>query len=252
MMSKLRELGITSYSARAFLSILESQPVSATTLCRRTGIPDSKIYYALKELEEKNLIIVQRGTPSLYRALSIDQIASNLQDQIDEEHVKRSAKVKDLARLLEPLHVEGSNEDVELAYIIRGARNIIEKMKDTIDESKEEVIVMINNRYLLDGIAASLKKARSRGSRLKIALADSVLEEASRSRLPANKTLCGACNMLIVDSEKLIAISGEAPTTFRAIVTQDDSMIYMCKQTYENPACCTGPKEADVKIKSNL
>jgi sugar-specific transcriptional regulator TrmB len=251
IVSRLRELGVTTYGARAFLSILDKQPVSATNLCRMTGIPDSKIYYALKELEEKNLIMTQHGSPSMYRALSTSQIASNLQDELDQEHRKRSMKVKEFAKLLEPLQASRSDEGVELAYIVKGSRSIIEKMKEAIRESRKEVLVMFNDDSLLKGVADELKKARSRGSTVKVALADGLLESASKLRIRPDKTLCCGCNMLVVDSERLITVSGDNSTNLRGIVTRDDSMLLVCKQTYENPACCTRSytKSADLMTK---
>ena len=250
--SRLREFGITAYAARAFLSILENQPVSATNLCKMTGIPDSKIYYALKELEEKNLVIIQHGTPSMYGVLGIEQIVSSIQGQVDEEHQRRSTKVKELAKFLEPLHTKGNGEDVELAYIIKGQRNMVEKMRETIDGSKKEIIVMFDDKSLLRGIADSLRKARTRGAAVKTALAGGALEAAPGLRIRPDKSLCCSCNILIVDSERLITVSGDEPANFRAMVTQDDSMIYMSRQSYENPTCCASPKSADVEIKSDV
>ena len=214
--------------------------MSATNLCKLTGIPDSKIYYALKELEEKNLVMTQHGSPSLYRSLSINQIVSNLQNQIDEEHKRRSTKVKEFAKLLEPLHTRGGSEEVELAYVVRGGRSIIERMREVIDGSKKEVLVMFANDMLLTGISNELKKARSRGTTVKLALADKALESASSLHIRPDKTLSCMCNVLVVDLAKVIAISGDSAANFRAIVTQDDSMIYMTRQNYENPACCAG------------
>ncbi|MDG6983413.1 MAG: hypothetical protein JRN28_02510 [Nitrososphaerota archaeon] len=182
----------------------------------------------------------------------MDQIASNLQSQADENHRRQSKKVKELTKLLEPIRASGKSEDAELAYIVKGSRNIVEKMKETIEASRREVLVMFDDETLLAGIAESLKKARNRGSNIKIALADGAFKGASKLRITPDKTLCCASNILIVDSEKLFTVSGDAPTNFRAVVTQDESMIYMSRQSYENPACCSTSGAADIQIRSNL
>ncbi len=242
--SGLKELGLTGYASRSFLSILENQPVSATSLCKLTGIPDSKIYYALKELEEKNLIMAQHGTPSLYRTQGVSQIASNLQSQLEEEYKGRSRKVKELAKLLEPLYSSRGDQDVELAYIVKGGRNIVEKMRETIGESKIEVLVMFSDAALLTGIADALKEARGRGLAIKLAVPKEMLESAARHHLMADKTLHCQCNVLIADSERLITISGDNAADLRAIVTQDESMILMSKKNYDNPSCCVRPRSS--------
>ncbi len=243
-------MGVTAYAARAFLSILNGQPVSATNLCRITGIPDSKIYYALKELEQKNLIVTQHGTPSLYRTLSVNQIVSNLQNQLDEEHRRRSLRVKEFAKLLEPLHKGGSGEDVALAYIVKGSRNIIEKMKEMIRESKKEVVVMFDSDFLLTGVADELRRTRRRGSTVRLALANKALEPATKLRVRPDKTLCCSCNILIVDSEKLATVSGDNPANFRAVITQDESIITMSRQNYDNPVCCVTSRSSVIKLET--
>ena len=102
IVSKLRQLGLSSYGARAFLAVLESQPVSATTICKNTSIPDSKIYYALKELEDKKLIMVQHGTPSTYRTFSSKQILSGLESGIESEYRSKIESARKLEKSLSP------------------------------------------------------------------------------------------------------------------------------------------------------
>src|SRR3972149_567886 len=46
----LRELGLGGYAADAFCALVRVSEATAGDLVRKTGIPDSKIYYALAEL----------------------------------------------------------------------------------------------------------------------------------------------------------------------------------------------------------
>src|SRR2546427_7157695 len=49
----LRDVGFSSSAAEAFCALIRVREATAGDLVRKTGIPDSKIYYALDELAEK-------------------------------------------------------------------------------------------------------------------------------------------------------------------------------------------------------
>src|SRR3989442_13083165 len=65
----LRELGMGGYAADTFCALVRLPQATAGDLVLKTGIPDSKIYYALDELAEKGLIEVQAGKPKTDRAV---------------------------------------------------------------------------------------------------------------------------------------------------------------------------------------
>src|SRR5437867_3017018 len=65
----LRELGISGPAADAFCALVRTADATASELVRKTGIPDSKIYYALDELAEKGLVEVQAGKPKTFRVV---------------------------------------------------------------------------------------------------------------------------------------------------------------------------------------
>src|SRR3972149_1988111 len=63
----LRELGLRGYAADAFCALVRLPEATAGALVAKTGIPDSKVYYALDELAERGLVAVQAGEPETDR-----------------------------------------------------------------------------------------------------------------------------------------------------------------------------------------
>jgi sugar-specific transcriptional regulator TrmB len=240
--SKLRELGLTSYGARAFLAIVESQPISATGICEKTRIPDSKIYYALKELEEKRLIMIQHGTPSTYRLNGSKQILSSLEGEIESEYKRKIESMRKLEKSLEPLIVRssGGNSDVELAYIVKGFKNVMEKMKEIVLQARKEIVFMASDERLVLGLQEVIEQAKYRHEvSVKIALADKLLESKEfKTKLRSNRSLCCDCNIVITDSEKLVSAELGDPEHQCAIVTQNQGMIILARKSYDNPSCC--------------
>lgn len=239
IISKLKSLGLTGYASRALLSVLEHSPISATAICSQTGIPDSKIYYALRELEERGLVAVQHGTPNLYGALDANSVFGNLQHQVDDDYARKVAVVNTLRRQLEPL-IKKARGDVnfELAYIAKGYRSITETMKEAISEAHTDILLMISSARLFEDLLQVLHAARIRNVLVNVAASDKVMLAKDLKRFLVLKKLLCDCDILIVDSVKLISAQQIGDERCYAVITTDPTLITMSKEYYDNPKCC--------------
>src|SRR5438552_3782172 len=87
----LRELGVGGPAADAFCALVRTADATASELVRKTGIPDSKIYYALDELAEKGLVEVQAGKPKTFRVVPPKEVEMRLSRMVQAESVRSSA-----------------------------------------------------------------------------------------------------------------------------------------------------------------
>lgn len=237
MISKLKRLGLTGYASRSLITILENQPLSATSICNLTGIPDSKIYYALKELEERSLVSVQHGTPNLYRVTDVNSILENITRQIDEDRAEKIATVTSLKRQLEPL-IKKSKQDVavELAYIVKGFRGVSETMKEVIFETRSELQIMVSSNKLLESILVALKDAKTRNVNIDLFVTEDVIQHKSLRSWSPKKLLCD-CDIIISDSAKVVTASQTQSDDCYAIITQDPTIIRISKDFSVSPQC---------------
>src|SRR5437870_8305776 len=120
----LRELGLTGHAANVFCALVRMSDATAADLMLKTGIPDSKIYYALEELVEKGLVEVQKGKPKAYRVVPPREVKIRLMRTVDEDYERRQAATVRLVSLLEPLRASASSPTADLAYIVKGLPNI--------------------------------------------------------------------------------------------------------------------------------
>jgi sugar-specific transcriptional regulator TrmB len=240
--AKLRELGLSSFAARALVSLLGNSPQSAGSICKEIGIPDSKIYYALEELDRAKLVESQRGVPTLYKPVNLDQMVSNLTHAQDEEYQRRLRFVELFKKQAEPL-VKARSEpaEVELAYIVKGRRNIIERMLGAIEEVRKELILLVMSEEILNGVAQALSQAKKRKVRIGIAVTDNLSKAKTLQSFADVRTLKCDCDILIADSEKLVTASEVDTDDAYAIVTSDKTMIRMSREYFDNPNCCTKP-----------
>ncbi len=237
ILSALRELGLNSYAAKAFLAIVENSPVSAGSLCNITGIPDSKIYYALDELTRRKLVMLQRGTPTIYRAHDVKQIVVNMQDSANQQFAQHLNEIKKLERRLAPLANKRQDGQVELAYIVKGIRNITEKMRSLISEAKKEIVILSSNETILTSALTALRDSGKRSVAVKLATSEELHKLRGTKSVAELRSLQCVCDVIIVDAEKLLTVSHPDSEDCYAIVTQDETMVRISRDWFDNPKC---------------
>ncbi len=237
--STLRGLGLSSYASRTLVALLANAPQSAGGICNVTGIPDSKIYYALEELDRAKLVESQHGTPTLYRPVPFEQLESNLLRAQQEEHRRRLRLVEIFRKQAEPLtEARAEPAQVELAYILKGRRNIVERMLTMIEQCRKEIVVLISNEELWRGVSEGQLKAKKHRIRVGIGATRNLTEAENMSSFGDLREMDCDCNLLISDSEKLVTVSHFDTEGAYAIVTSDKSMIRFSREFFDNPNCC--------------
>ncbi|MDH5450202.1 MAG: hypothetical protein OEY24_05410 [Candidatus Bathyarchaeota archaeon] len=236
IVSELKMLGLSTYAAKIYLALLSHPYTPAGFLCKETGIPDSKIYYALGELSREGMIAVQEGTPSIYKPLPPKEAINNLKQQLVENLNQKIVQADNLADSLSPMFasVEGRDE-IELAYVIRGRRNIIRKMKDLMSSARNEVVVFISERDLLDELKSFVKKANTH-VKAKLAVTRELWKVMNPEELGQARILICPINLVISDMKTLITVSSWKNEV--AIMTNDKALITMSSEYYANPKCC--------------
>jgi sugar-specific transcriptional regulator TrmB len=238
MVSRLRELELPTQEALAYVTLLTHSSMTAGTLCKETGIPDSKIYHALDGLSKKGMLIVQRGNPNVYRPVPPKEAVAGLKQQLIEAFNEKIAEADVLVNVLTPIYESAEkSEELEVAYIIRGQKNIMNRMKALIEAARKEITIFIPYPAVLRELKESLTEAKEkRRVKLNIAVTREVFEKEDSSTLGNVLLLCCSVGMLISDLNTLLTLSDWMEET--AMLTQDHNMIRVARDYYDNPACC--------------
>jgi len=238
ILSRLKELGLSTYEALAYTTLLAHPNITASTLCKETNIPDSKIYYALDGLSKKGMLIVQQGNPNIYRPIPPKEAIANLKQQLTDRLNEKIKEADVLVDILTPIYDSAEKpEELELAYIIRGQRNILHRMKALIEEARKEITVFVSYPSILKELQTSLIEAKERRVKLNIGVTKEVLKNGDLSELGEVKLLLCPCSMLISDMKMLLTVSNW--TKEIAMLTQDQNLMRVCRDYYNNPMCCT-------------
>lgn len=243
LISDLKALGLTTHESKVFITLLSRPQLTATALCNETSIPDSKIYYALDGLLTKGMIVIQRGRPNTYKALHPKEGITNLRRKLEEEFNQKIEKTHDLIIKLSPLYekAEGS-EEIEVAYILRGLKSVLNRMNQLIRSSRREILAFIPDISFLSEITEALADAKKRGVKIELAIAANIRKVKNLKEFGTVKILRCPCFMLILDMKTLITVSNWKAENCSAILTQDSNLISIGREYYDNPKCCVETK----------
>lgn len=236
MVSRLKELGLSTHEALSYVTLLTHSNITAGVLCKETGIPNSKIYYALDGLSKKGMLILQKGNPNIYLSIPPKEAIANLKQQLTESFNEKIKEADVLVDMLTPIYESAEkSEELEVAYIIRGQNNIINRMKALIETAREEITIFISHPTVLKGLKESLIEAKERRRvKLNIAITQQVLEKEDSSNLGDIRLLCCSVGMLISDRKTLLTVSDWIDET--AMLTQDQNLIRVARDYYDNPS----------------
>jgi sugar-specific transcriptional regulator TrmB len=251
IVSRLKELELSTYESLTYLTLLTHSNMTASTLCKETGIPDSKIYYVLDGLSKKGMLVVQKGNPNVYRPVSPKEAISNLKQQMTERLNEKVKEADVLVDVLTPIHESAEKpEELEVAYIIGGQKNIINRMKALIESARKEVTLFISYPAVFKELIESLVEAREkRKIKVNIALTQEVFEKEDCSNLGEIRLLrCSvdSLGMLISDENTLLTLSNWSDEV--ATLTQDRNLTRVVRDYYDNPACCASVHMQKTKI----
>jgi sugar-specific transcriptional regulator TrmB len=233
---------LSTHEALIYLTLLTHSNITASTLCKETGIPDSKIYYALDGLSKKGMLIVRKSNPNIYLPIPPKDAVANLKNLLTEKLNERIREADVLVDMLTPMYDSTEkSEELEVAYIIRGQKNIINRMKALIETARKEITIFISYPAVLKALRESLTEAKEkRRVRLNVGMTQEVYEKEDSSHLGEVRLLCcsvESLGMLMSDMKTLLTVSDWMDGA--ALLTQDHNLIRVTKEYYDSPSCCT-------------
>lgn len=235
--STLREFGLTGYAADAFCALARFASASAGELVRTTGIPDSKIYYALDELAEKGLVEVQEGKPKAYRVVPPREIEARLARWLEARHDRERAALTRVVSLIEPLRAATRSPETNLAYIVKGLPNVLARARSMIASARKEVVLLVSDESVLRRIEPDLVEALGRRVRVKLATPETPLDSVLAKRAEIRAIVC-SCIILVVDGQQVLTVTRTSEDTAYGILSTDETLVALGLEYWESPRCC--------------
>lgn len=149
LVSQLTRLGLTSYEAKAYLTLIRRDSFTAAQVARQSGLPRQRIYDVLGSLVQKGLAAARPGTVVKYAAtppdLAIDLLLAAHRDSLARMERDAQQMVTDL----KPAFDEGQEHTDPLEYIevLRDRRAINERFAEVQANVKKEILVFTKPPY---------------------------------------------------------------------------------------------------------
>lgn len=148
----LQKLGLSAYEAKAYTALVALGPTTATVLSAEAAIPRTKIYEALRRLEDKKWITVSKGRPSTY-------VPRYPREAVEQRRALFCSEVDELSDTLTLLYEQQIEHEALDALLIRGIDSISAKMMEMADRARRSIFI-ISPFPSLDEIDALTKKIR--------------------------------------------------------------------------------------------
>lgn len=231
LLNLMTTVGLSLPQARIYLELIKIKESTASDLCKATGVKDSRIYSLLTEIEQLGLIMVQTSTPKLYMVVPLAEGLHILQERLEKDFNQRKDAIKELNLRLTPLFESIVSIPSAVALIIKGKKNIVNKIHYELSKVEEEILIRFPNYKLYFEFEPVLLDLQTDGIRINAGLCQMSLkqlqEESNRiPKLPL--TICKQCCdcfYLMIDQNYLLSVSNWHSTNVYAIWTSDTSLI---------------------------
>jgi len=158
----LRSIGLTDYEISIYLTLISKGPMDARELSEASGVPYSRIYNILTQLEKDKLFIIkeEESRPSRYFAKSPDEALIIAKKQYSDSFNEHSDKI---IHTLTPIY-QSHDTPIKIAlYVHRGRDVCINRALSLINLAKNSIYFTSTEFELLELFFDDIKKARARG-----------------------------------------------------------------------------------------
>jgi len=212
----LQQLGFSEYEARAYLALLQRNPLNGYELAKVSGLPRANVYAVLQKLEDRGAV-VRLDMPSGARYAPVapteltQRIASRFQDVM-------SATQQALEELVTPAVAE-------YVWNIQGYAALIDHAHVLIDATQEHLLVAIG-RPEARALAEPLARAEARG----VVVTTLCLDECAVECGGCRGTICRSCAAISAMQHWLMLVSDSAEALTGEIGLNNDALAVRTRQ----------------------
>lgn len=154
IITKLSEIGLSEYEAKAYLALLRSNPSTAYEIAKESGIPTSKIYQVIHKLTEKGICLLSEENSKTKHYVPIQP------DEFLNRHKSTVGTLVD--SLKEAFSSLDSRQEASHIWNISDYDHLIDKARRMID-SAHSVLLLSLWKEELESLEPALRRAEGRG-----------------------------------------------------------------------------------------
>jgi sugar-specific transcriptional regulator TrmB len=142
-------LGLTTYEARAYVTLIKRDSFTAAQVSRQAGLPRQRIYDVLGSLVQKGLASTRPGSVVKYAAIAPSQAIDRL---VGSRRIEFHDLERDAAELISSLTPDfqagrGHTDPLEYIEVLRDRGAINERFAQLLEHVKREILVFTKPPY---------------------------------------------------------------------------------------------------------
>lgn len=203
----MESIGLTGYEIKAVSTLLTGGQQTAAEASQKSGIPYSKIYEVLGQLETAGWIGSDESRPTRYFARSpVTSLETVKQKAEDEFAQNQNIIVNELVPMYEK---SGVSEKPDI-WVLSGTINIVTKILEIVDSCKNEVMIAAPeaSQELVKQSLPKLRYLHDKGVSITILTSDKLPAESLKSaaRIASVRTRKGLFAGGIISDKRYVVI----------------------------------------------
>ncbi len=137
----LKNLGLSDYEIRVFLTLLLSGSLSCKVLSHDSGVPTGKIYQVLSNLESKGFVEVSQEKPKVFRAVEPKKALRRRLRQIEDDFFDLELKTREALQTLQ-LQYSLKYDEIQgiVSEIFDGSSSSEGKIQESLLKAEDEIL----------------------------------------------------------------------------------------------------------------
>lgn len=133
IINKMAEFGFTKYQAKAYITLLENDDISAYEISKRSGVPQSKVYETVNNLVEEGIIIARGENPVHYSPLPLKEFIQRHRSKMEKSLNTLEKELKEVSR----------GSEIDYMWHFEGPDSCMEKVKNIIEKAENIIVLEI-------------------------------------------------------------------------------------------------------------
>ncbi|HWR26267.1 MAG TPA: helix-turn-helix domain-containing protein [candidate division Zixibacteria bacterium] len=161
MIEKLKKLGLSSYEAHTYLTLLKLGSAQATEIAAKAMVPIGRIYGVLSGLEEAHLIRTQNTRPKRYACVepksALEILSKNKMEALKQGVMEIETMVDEMASELSGIRTK---KQTEKFWTVALGEESLELVRESVSGAQKELLFFIASRMRAERVKLKVMDER--------------------------------------------------------------------------------------------
>ena len=222
--AQLEWFNLSTYAARTFVALCELGTGTAKQVSETAEVPRTRVYDAVDELREAELVDVEESSPRQFISVSTD----TLHRKLDSDVRQRLSTLTTALEFLEPAATGAEQRDI---WTVGEEVAIVVNLLEFFAAADDEIRYLAGDAYLSSAVVDGLSAAANRGVRIAVGGLSEARLASLRTELPTVDRLDDASwsppavgRLLLVDGcRALVSVEVGTPPAETAVLGVGDT-----------------------------